>query len=102
MSIDFKSACEDKEYLDFLQELVNNEMIENEAAIGITKMIIDGRVNESTEKQWYTFEKYVANEHIVENCQRCQESIPWCEMLEALDNGGYCNYCVHMMSKEGC
>lgn len=35
----------------------------------------------------------------VEECQRCACDIPWSEMLEALDNGGYCNYCQHMMEK---
>lgn len=35
----------------------------------------------------------------VDECQRCGEDVPWCEMLEALDNGGLCSYCQHMMEK---
>lgn len=33
----------------------------------------------------------------VDECQRCGEDVPWCEMLEALDNGGFCGYYQHMM-----
>ena len=35
----------------------------------------------------------------IDECQRCGEDIPWCEMFEALDNGGYCSYCQHVMEK---
>lgn len=96
----FRKSCEQQEYLDFLEQLLGLEMIDGEAAIGITKMIIDGRVNELSGDQWKTFEKYVAEPNYIDECQRCAGEIPWCEMIDALDNGGYCNYCVHMMEKD--
>lgn len=39
------------------------------------------------------------NYNTVERCTRCSSEIPWCEMLEAIDNGGYCSYCQHMKEK---
>ena len=51
-----------------------------------------------SDKQKYVFDKAI-EKNAVDKCQRCGIDIPWCEMLEALDNGGYCNYCHHMMEK---
>lgn len=91
---------EDNDYFSYLQELINNDMIENEAAVGITKMIIDGRVNELSQKQKSVFKKYVAEEYDIKICERCGIEIPWCEMIFSFDNGGLCNYCEHMLEKD--
>lgn len=97
----WKECCKDDEYVEYLNELIGFDMIDEDTpAYGITKMIIDGRVNELSSAQWNTFVKYVANEYYVDECARCASTIPWCEMIEALDNGGYCSYCVHMMEKD--
>jgi len=95
----FRTCCNDQDYLDFLQELVNSDRIDGGAALGVTKMVIDGRCDELSQPQWNTFLKHVAELNYVDGCTRCATPIPWCEMLEALDNGGYCNYCVHKMEK---
>lgn len=51
-----------------------------------------------SEKQRYIFDKAIENNTVAE-CQRCGVDIPWCEMLEALDNVGYRGYCQRMMEK---
>lgn len=35
----------------------------------------------------------------LEYCKQCGEPIPWSEMLEAIDNGGYCSYCENVRNK---
>lgn len=97
----WKERCNDNDYLEFLNQLIEFDIIDEDTpAYGITKMVIDGRVNELSLAQWNTFVKYVADEYYVDECTRCAATIPWSEMLEALANGGYCGYCVHMMEKE--
>lgn len=97
----WRNCCSDEDYLSYLQELIDYEMIdEDTAGYGVTKMIIDGRINELSQAQWNAFVYHVAKEFYVDECARCAQSIPWCEMIAALDNGGYCNYCQHMMEKD--
>ncbi|MCY6372796.1 hypothetical protein [Clostridium ganghwense] len=94
-------CCNDQDFLDFLQELLDYDMVEKcTPAYGITKMIIDGRYNELSSTQWNVFVNHVAKENYVEECKRCHNSIPWCEMVAALDNGGYCGYCNHLIEKD--
>ena len=61
-------------------------------------LTLDKGYDNLSDKQKYVFNKMIRN-NSVEECQRCACDIPWSEMLEALDNGGYCNYCQHMMEK---
>lgn len=51
----------------------------------------DLNVGHTDDKQKYVFVKAI-EENYVKECQRCGCDIPWCEMLEALDNGGFCGY----------
>ncbi|MFB8166299.1 hypothetical protein, partial [Streptomyces rubiginosohelvolus] len=39
----------------YLKEVLENELIENAAALGIARLIIDKGAEELTDKQWYTF-----------------------------------------------
>ena len=59
---------------------------------------MDKGCNALSEKQKFVFDKMVQQNSKTE-CEKCTTPIPWCEMLELLDNGGYCNYCQHMMEK---
>lgn len=94
-------CCEDQDFLDFLNELIGYNMIEeNTPAYGITKMVIDGCHDELSPAQWAVFVNYVAEANHVEECNRQGCKIPWCEMVVALNNGGYCSYCAHMMNKD--
>lgn len=82
----------------FVEDLIKSGRIEGKEA-GIAQRMVDKGYDSLSEKQKYVFDKMLEKNSVSE-CQRCASDIPWCEMLEALDNGGYCNYCQHMMEKD--
>lgn len=88
---------QEEDFNGFLQDLINSHRLESKEE-GISKLVLDKGYESLSEKQKYVFDKLI-DENIVEECKRCGLNIPWCEMLEALDNGGYCNYCQYMMEK---
>lgn len=81
----------------FVQDLISTGRIEGKEA-EIAKLILDKGYDKLSDKQKYVFDKMIS-ENSVEECKRCAIDIPWCEMFEALENGGYCNCCQHMMEK---
>ena len=81
----------------FVHDLINLGRIDGKEA-GIAKRMLDKGYDTLSDKQKYVFDKMIIENYIGE-CKRCGCDIPWCEMLEASDNGGYCNYCQHMMEK---
>lgn len=81
----------------FLQDLINSGRLDDKEA-GIAKRVLDKGYDSLSDKQKYVFDKMIDN-NSVEECKRCGCDIPWSEMLEALENGGYCSYCQHMMEK---
>lgn len=81
----------------FLQQLVQSKQLESMQE-GITKLVIDKGYDNLSVKQKSVFD-YMIDTTCKETCERCGCDIPWCEMFEALDNGGYCNYCQHMWEK---
>lgn len=87
----------EEDFEGFVQDLINTKRIEGKEA-GIAKQMLDKGYGSLSDKQVFVFEKMIENNSIDE-CKRCGCDIPWCEMLEALDNGGYCNYCQHMIEK---
>lgn len=87
----------EEDFEGFVQDLINSGRLEEKEA-GIAKRMLDKGYDSLSDKQRYVFDKMIEN-NTVSECQRCGCSIPWCEMLEALDNGGLCNYCQHMQEK---
>lgn len=81
----------------FVEELIILSRIEDKEE-GIAKRMLAKGYDSLSDKQKYVFDRAI-EKNTVDKCQRCSIDIPWCEMLEALDNGGYCNYCHHMMEK---
>jgi hypothetical protein len=88
----------DREYEDFLQEIVDGEHLEG-AALGITKLVIDKGEDALTDKQRFVFNRDVKQEFITEECSRCGCEIPWCEMYAAYDTK-VCGWCAHHMAKD--
>lgn len=82
----------------FLEDLIQSGRLDDKE-IGIIRFYLDNGYKALSEKQRYVFD-HTIEENSIDDCIRCAIDIPWCEMLEALDNGGYCNYCQHMMEKE--
>lgn len=87
------------EFRDFIQELIDGGELED-AVLGVAKLYVDKGEKALSSKQKYVFDNFVVKEHTIEECKRCGNNIPWCEMYHALHNGGYCNYCWHKMEKE--
>lgn len=81
----------------YLEQLIESGRLDSTQS-GITKLVIDKGYDVLSPRQRKVF-GYMIDTNTVESCERCGISIPWCEMLEALDNGGYCSYCQHMIEK---
>ena len=92
-----KDRYNEEDFNSFIEQLIESGRIEGMEA-GIAKYMIDHGYEALSAKQKHVFDHMIAN-NTVDKCKRCVIDIPWCEMLEALDNGGYCNYCQHMMEK---
>lgn len=82
----------DPDFVDFLRKLLDvQKFVEQD----IVQRIIDGgraAYGTLSNKEKFLFDK-VVDMNTVENCKRCGNSIPWNDMLEARNSGGYCSYC---------
>ena len=87
----------EEEFEGYVQELIDVGRIDGKEA-GIARLMLDKGYDSLSDKQKYVFDNMI-KQHTVNECQRCGVDIPWCEMLEAIYNGGYCNYCQHMKEK---
>lgn len=88
---------DEEDFNSFVEQLIQSGRL-NETESGIAKYYLDKGFSKLSDKQKFVFNRAIENNYVIE-CARCAMDIPWCEMLEALDNGGYCNYCQHMMEK---
>jgi hypothetical protein len=88
----------EEDFESYLQELIDHQRLEG-AALGITKLVLNKGLDALSDRQKYVFDNQVIGKNFVEECERCASDIPWCEMLEATDNRGLCNYCAHMEEK---
>ena len=94
----FDPIDDDPDFIDFLRVLVERGELEG-AALGVTKQTIARGVESLSAAQRVVLEKHVIRKHAIEYCERGSESIPWSQMADALDNGGYCGYCANTMAK---
>ncbi len=92
-----KKRYEDPDFESFVEELLRVERL-NEKEAGIAKQMLDQGYDSLSDKQKYVFDKAIENNSVKE-CKRCSSDIPWCEMIEALDNGGLCGWCQHFKEK---
>ncbi|WP_207215837.1 hypothetical protein [Pseudolysobacter antarcticus] len=83
---------------EFLIELLEGEHLDG-AAAGITRRVIDRGLESLTDKQKFVFERDVMTTFGNATCDACENEIPMSEKAHALQNGGMCNYCWHMMEK---
>lgn len=89
----------DDGFMGFLESLTRNGHLEG-AADGITKQVIARGVESLSEKQKYVFDNEVLANFVGGDCERCGSDIPWSEKYAALDNGGLCDWCAHMVAKQ--
>jgi len=85
---------EEEDVNDFLSELVSGNRLDN-PALGITRFVIDNGYNSLSTRQRFVFEKAI-QDFYYDECVRCGNEIPWCEMSGAEDNGGMCSWCAQL------
>lgn len=93
-----KERYQEDDFKVFVNELLSSCRLEGKEA-GIAKLVLGKGYDNLSEKQKFVFDRSIQR-NTIERCQRCDNEIPWCEMLLALENGGYCGYCQHMMEKD--
>ncbi|RBP89385.1 hypothetical protein DFO70_11132 [Cytobacillus firmus] len=90
----------DTDFEVYVSELLQGDLIEGPAVVGIAKQIVSKGADSLTEAQIKTFIDFgLSKGNYVEYCDRCAEEIPWSEMFLALDDH-YCAYCRHLMEKD--
>ncbi len=93
----WNDRIDDDNFSEFLGALLESDMLD-QPATGIVKLVMDKGEQVLTEKQKNVFQKYVIDIYVNKECKRGGCDIPWSEMYEAYDNGGYCSWCAKMMS----
>jgi hypothetical protein len=90
-----KSRYLEEDFNDFVQPLLDNRNFNDAKEEGIAKLVIDQGYEALSEKQKFVFEKSIEH-YIQDECTRCGQQIPWCEMIAAEDNGGQCSWCQQL------
>ncbi|OEZ02411.1 MULTISPECIES: hypothetical protein [Stenotrophomonas] len=94
----YNDHVQDDGFSDFLEEVLGGGALEG-AAEGITRQVVERGQESLSDKQAFVFKRDVLDVYVVDGCKRCEAPVPWSEMYAASDNGGYCNYCWHMLEK---
>lgn len=90
------------EYSDFhdlISDLLERELLEHEAEIGIAKYILNNGTKNLSDKQSAVMQK-VTERYCNIDCERCGLEIPRSEIILSMDNGGLCDYCNHQVQKD--
>lgn len=94
-----ETRYDEDDFYDFLKLLSQSGRIEHKTEIGITSLVLSEGYESLSDAQKNVFNKMIAKNSIDE-CAMCVSDIPWCEMGEALENGGYCCHCQNLMEKD--
>ena len=90
-----KSRFLEDDFNDFIQSLIDNNNFNDAKEQGIAKLVIDLGYEALSAKQKFVFDQSI-EPYIFEECKRCGEQIPWCEMIAAEDNGHVCSWCQQL------
>lgn len=90
----------DEDFTGFLKELLDSHLYEqgneyDETFEGIAKRTIDKGWDSLTDKQQDVIRIRV-EQICPSRCSHCLDSIPWCEMLSAIEHYGKCSHCVKL------
>ncbi|MDH3975144.1 MAG: restriction endonuclease subunit S [Deltaproteobacteria bacterium] len=89
----------DNDFYLFIDELIKSGELEDEL-LEIVELIAQSGYDYLTENQKDDFNQYIWHQYYTEECGRCGAHIPWIEMFQAYEKGGFCGWCQHMMEKE--
>lgn len=84
---------DDGDIRSFLIELIDRDEMSSAACASIREAI-------GSEDPGTILEEPPEEMRKLLECTRCCNPIPASELVAALDNGGLCNYCDHMTSKD--
>lgn len=91
---------ENESFIGFLQELLKSQLYEknddyDEIFKGIVQFTIDNGWNSLSDRQKEVIR--IRIEQICpDSCTHCLASIPWCEMLFAMEHDDMCTHCVKL------
>ena len=90
----------DEDFTGFLQEFIDSGILDesnenDKTAIGVSKRLITEGYDSISPKQQKVID-IIANKHFHKLCTHCGDSIPWCEMMFAIEHNGMCSHCVHI------
>ena len=89
-----------RDFQQFVQQLLDVDRIESSAAKGIAMKIVSDGTEGLSKKQEDTFVEYGLKKYnYIESCGLCENSIPWHEMYDALDDE-YCSECRHKVETD--
>lgn len=92
----------DEDFIVFLKKLLDSYLYEqgneyDDTFKGIAQRTIDNGWDSLSEKQQKVI-KIRIEQICPERCSHCGDSIPWSEMLSAIENDGMCSHCVKVWS----
>jgi hypothetical protein len=79
-------AIDDAGFTAFLREVLDTGEL-HPTAEGITKLVINQGEDALSSKQKEVFERYVLDQFVTDECERCGSNIPWSEMMPAHETG---------------
>jgi hypothetical protein len=80
-------------FKEYLKQLIVTGCLEKKSgsiSLGITEQLLAGGFESLSIKQAQVFFEHVIGKLVIGQCKFCHGNIPWAQMLEALDNGNYC------------
>lgn len=91
-----------EDFIGFLRELLDSRLYEqgdeyDDTFKGIAQRVIDYGWNTLSGKQQDVI-KIRVEQICPERCSHCGDSLPWCEMLFAMEHDGMCSHCVKVWS----
>lgn len=89
----------EEDFSSFLSELISGNNLDGQKENGIAQLAIDRGYEKLSKKQQYVLELAISH-YYIEECKRCFNEIPWCEMYDANFNKGYCSYCRKMVEND--
>ncbi len=88
----------EEDFSNFLIQIINDNRLDSSKEIGIVKLAVEKDFESLSDKQKYVLKKAISN-MLYEKCDLCTIDIPWSEMTNAEENGGFCSSCWHTMNK---
>lgn len=92
----------EEDFIEYLEDLIRGDQLcDSAAAEGIAKKIIgEGTINNLSTRQIETLIVFGIDteNNYLRKCKRCDDDIPWSEMIMAAETG-YCGYHLHKAEK---